>query len=260
MLSLVQSARARGSAGEPLVNPFKNLADLDINFYRGDVVLVAAPSGLGKSSFAISLAMRSHASAFYFSADSNAFVQLSRAISIATGRDLEESKRIILDGEVKNVQSYLQSYPLRMDYDASPTLEHISNEVEAYYEVYGHYPDLVVIDNLGDVRRGAEDSLEDLMDYLRDLARKTDSCVLCLHHVNKEYNTGLEPIPMNGIKDQPHRVPSMVLTLFTEPDYGYHEVLFNVSVVKNRNGDSSRDGTKYGSLLFNPKLMSLRDA
>src|SRR5690606_39888321 len=73
----------------------------------------------------------------------------------------------------------LAPYPIRFNYAASPTLDDIQTSMQAYEEVYGDYPALVVIDNVTNVvgdGDNAEDpfsGLESLMDYLATIDRKS---------------------------------------------------------------------------------------
>src|SRR5690606_36048762 len=59
ILSLIQSIRSRGEAGEPPAMPWTALAELEIQFCRGDTVLICAGSGTGKSAFTLSYVLKS---------------------------------------------------------------------------------------------------------------------------------------------------------------------------------------------------------
>ena len=81
MLTLTQSASVRGSAGDPLPGVWENLTESGTQFRRGQLALIAAGPGTGKSAFVLNYALRSGVSCMYFSADSDAFVQLARSLA-----------------------------------------------------------------------------------------------------------------------------------------------------------------------------------
>ena len=99
MLTLTQSATVKGSAGEPLPTVWESLDEAGTRFLRGQLCLVAAGPGVGKSAFVLSYALRSKVSCLYFSADSDAFVQLSRSISILGGTNMADSSKLVLSGD-----------------------------------------------------------------------------------------------------------------------------------------------------------------
>lgn len=266
MFSLLQSARIRGSAGVPLPNPFKGLSTKGTEFLRGQLVLVAAGPGTGKSAFALTLALRSGVPCMYFSADSDAFTQLTRSISVLTGTGLEDSAKAVLENRLGSVSRKLADVPIRFGYSASPTLDDIELSMTAYEEVYGDYPALVVVDNVTNVIAGSggDDDpfggLESLMDYLATMARNTEACVLGLHHVTGPYNDAAKAIPLSGVKGQITRVPSMVLTLHKRPgDYPGDPDILCVSTVKNRGGKADPSGEDYAELWFDGDRMQITD-
>lgn len=224
---------------------------------------MAAGPGTGKSALILTLALQSNRPTMYFSADSDPFVQLSRAISVQTGWTLTESSNAVRDDGIEAVQEKLSGIPIRFDYKANPTPESIELSLKAYEEVYGDFPEIVVIDNVTNVVGLSvyDDDpfagLEGLMDYLSDMARGTQACVIGLHHVTGMYNDGAIPIPLSGIKGQIARVPGMVLTLHKETST--ETAYLNVSVVKNRNGFADTTGQNYIPLEFKGERMQITD-
>lgn len=266
MFSLVQSKRVRGSAGEPIESPFKSLESKDIRFVRGQLVLVAAGPGTGKSAFTLTLALKSRRPTVYFSADSDPFVQLSRAISVSTGWSIEKSSNAVRDDNIdEDAIRELRNAPIRFDYKANPSPDSIELTLKAYDEVYGDFPELVIVDNVTNVvglSMYDDDpfaGLEGLMDYLADMARKTQACVVGLHHVTGAYNNGDIPIPLSGIKGQIARVPGMVLTAYKESDHPDLGVRLMVAGVKNRNGFADSTGTSGVPLAFDGERMQITD-
>lgn len=262
MITLAQSVRVRGTAGEPIPTVWKSLEDTGIIFRRGQLVLVAAGPGTGKSVLALTMSLQSAVPSLMFSADSDAFTQLSRAIANLCGIPLSIAQDMVL---AQNVPGEVKAIPLRIDYSASPSTDDIQEILMAYWEVYGFYPSVVIVDNLTNVVSDMTDNgdpfsgLEGLMDFLHGMARETSACVVVLHHVTGEYNNGDKAIPLNGVKGQITRVPEMVLTIHRKPGYIEDHWILCVSPVKNRGGRPDPTGTTFAELHFVGGLMSVSD-
>jgi replicative DNA helicase len=265
MLTALQSLKIKGSAGNPLPEVYKSLTMKDTRFLRGQLALICAGPGCGKSAFALNLAMKSRVPTLYFSADSDPYTQSSRMISIRTETPLYESGRMVLD---RNIPSEIENQidmPIRFEYSASPTIDDIDLSMQAYAEVYEAYPALVIIDNITNVRSGGENEdnpyagLEVLMEYLHDLARTTGSAVVGLHHVTGSFNDSEKPIPLSGIKGQIGRVPELILTMHKISD-GRGSDSLRVSTVKNRAGRADPSGYDYAEMEFHGPTMTIKDA
>lgn len=268
MYSLVQSARIKGSAGEPIPNPFKSLQKLEVDFRRGELSLVAAGPGTGKSLFALNLALYGSMPVMYWSADSNAATQLSRSTAMLTGDDVRSVKKALLEDKFTAYERVLgDKWWIRFSYEAMPTPADMEADLAIYYEVFGCHPHLCVVDNITNVDTGgAGDAesftfgLEGMCEYLNDMARETESHVMALHHVTGEYSDGLKPIPLSGVKGKIGRVPSLILTIHREPDeQGMNRVL-NVSDVKNREGFQDASGNTFARLDLDSTTLRLKDA
>ncbi|QGJ89768.1 DnaB-like dsDNA helicase [Mycobacterium phage Superchunk] len=264
MFTLNQSLYIRGSAGDPLPDVWDALSTKGTQLRRGQLVLVCAGPGTGKSAFVLAYALKSQVPTLYFSADSDAFTQLTRSVSITTGWSLERAARAVRNEDLAEVAGDLDPIPIRFNYKASPSLDVIEESLQAYYALYEDYPHLIVVDNITNVRTDSSDGddpfsgLESLMDYLHTMGRETGACVIGLHHVTGPYNDGDKPIPLSGIKGQIGRVPEMVLTLNRVSD-GFGPDSLNVSTVKNRGGKSDASGQDFASLEFVGDTMQIND-
>lgn len=243
---------------------FETLESKKTRFLRGQLCLVAAGPGTGKSAFVLTLALKAKVPTLYFSADSDAFTQLTRSISILNEIPLEQSAKLVLSDQLEEVKSSFDGVPIRFNYDASPSLDTIEVSMESYEEVYGDFPALVVVDNITNLRSGGDSDddpfagLEALLDYLHTMARKTGACVIGLHHVKGEYNDSDKPIPLSGIKGQISRVPELILTLRRQPsDFGPDTL--HVSTVKQRGGKADPSGHDSAELEFIGDSMTIRD-
>lgn len=263
MYTARQSLYIRGDAGDPLPPVWDALNRKGTHLRRGQLVLVCAGPGTGKSAFVLSYALKSKVPTMYFSADSDAFTQLSRSVSILSGWPLERSTKAVRNADLGEVADELDGLPIRFNYKASPSLDVIEESLEAWNALYEDYPALVVVDNITNVRTDAGDDdpfagLEALMDYLHEMARETGSCVVGLHHVTGPHNDGDKPIPLSGIKGQIGRVPEMILTLHRVSE-GFGSDTLNVSTVKNRGGKSDPSGQDFASLEFVGDTMKISD-
>lgn len=202
----------------------------------------------------------------YFSADSDAFTQATRSLSILTGWSMEKSANAVRTGDLSDAVDVFSGIPIRFNYNASPTIEDIEDDLKAYLQTYGSMPALIVVDNITNVFTDGDDAdnpfagLEGLLDYLHKLARDTGACVIGLHHVTGEFNDGNKPIPLSGVKGQIGRVPELILTLYRIKSdiVGLGDRLF-VSTVKNRGGKSDPSGQDAAELVFYGDTMKIRD-
>ncbi|MFF4223208.1 DnaB-like helicase C-terminal domain-containing protein [Streptomyces abikoensis] len=259
ILTLTQAINVRGDAGEPIPTVFKALADLGVTFRRGQLHLIAAGPGTGKSAFALNLALKSAAPTMYFSADSDPFTQYVRAGANITGWTTGDVENAILHQQTTTLDAALSGVSIRWNFDASPSLTEIEEELTAYAMIYG-YPAICIVDNVTNVDAPemgeGHAGLDELCGYFHDLARKTHSAVILLHHVTGVYNDGTNPIPLSGIKGQIGRVPEVILTLHrggTEFE-GYN---LRVSNVKNRGGKADASGFTFAELNWEPERMQI---
>ena len=263
MFSPAQSLNIKGSAGDPLPEVYHALTAKGAQFLRGQLTLICAGPGCGKSAFMLNLAVRSGVPTMYFSADSDAFTQLSRMISVCTKMSMADSAAMVRDGDISAVSDKLD-LPIRFNYSASPSIEDIELSMAAYAEVYAAYPALVVIDNITNVRTGGENDenpfagLEALLEWLHDMGRRSGAAIVGLHHVVGAFNDSATPIPLSGIKGQIGRVPEMILTMHRLAE-GFGSDSLRVSTVKNRAGKSDPSGYEYAELEFNGDTMTIKD-
>lgn len=263
MYTPLQSLYIKGSAGDPLPTVFQTLEAKGTKFLRGQLALVCAGPGTGKSAFVLTYALKAAVPTLYFSADSDAFTQLSRMVAIQTGWTMQKASERVRQGHLGDLDGELD-LPIRFNYNASPTLDQVEMSMEAYGEVYESYPELVVIDNITNVRAGGANDddpfsgLESLMEYLHDMARRTGACVIGLHHVTGPYNDADKPIPLSGVKGQISRIPELILTLHrVSEEFGADSL--RVSTVKNRAGRADPSGLDYAELEFIGENMQIRD-
>lgn len=248
MLSLTQGRRKSADQGTPIPTPYKSFGYNGIFFRRGGLSLVAAAPGGGKSALVQNIVQRGNDEgyklpALYFSADSDATTVFTRSAAIATGYELSEVERMMKEGgqemleeKVREAASHIQySFVSNIDFD------YIEEEVKAYAEVHGAWPQILVFDNLMNVDSGFEDEFRGLGEssfFMLNLARDTGAAVISLHHVGGEHESGGKPIPLAGLRGKVSKLPALILTLHQADG-------MRVSVVKNRSGKADASGN-YG--------------
>ena len=89
------------------------------------------------------------------------------------------------------------------------------------------------------------------------MARKTEACVLVLHHVSEqsEYGSPTKPPARRSIHGKVSQLPALILTLGYDPS----NAELNIAAVKNRFGPHQPDGKKYVQLLVNYAAVQISD-
>lgn len=249
MQTLSLAMEASPDEGKALPSPFKSFPEFGINFRRGQVSLIAAASGGGKSALATHIAVHSNPKipTLYCSADTDKVTLGTRIAASILNKSVVSVESAIRRGDdetrqtVKNNLSHVWFY-----WDSAPSLQDIEDELEAYALVTGAWPHLIVIDNLINIDSEGEAGhvqKDACMHYLQQLANLTNAHVMVLHHVTGAYEDGLQPIPKSGLLDKVAKRPRLVLTLYRLPEDPEH--LLGVRVVKNSSGRMDPSGN-YG--------------
>lgn len=251
------SLRTKGDEGLPLPSVFHQLFVLGAKPRMGQLTLIAAAPGGGKSAIAtfMALVMRwgdGHAvPTLYFSADSDRMTFGMRAMAGALNIVMDDAEEILLAREPDGLIALDESTKhMWVNFDSSPTPKDIDDETEAFAYVYGSYPQLIVVDNLMDVSTGGlneRDAHDAVLDFCKRLARRTSAAVVVLCHVTGEYTDGKKIIPRSGLINKIDKRPRLILTLH-QADTN----LLGVSVVKNSNGRADSSGT--GVIAYIPVL------
>lgn len=248
MLNLTQARRRNATLGEPIHMSLKGLADHGVTIRMGQVTMVAAPPGAGKSALVQALlhhgaGARKKNSTMYFSADSGPEVIYERAGALSTQIDMDTIRQLVRAGNTESIDAAIKAREGHITYDftGSPSQEHVLAELSAYLELHGQYPEVLVMDNLKDLADDQDSdefrALEDAVMFLKDLARETEAAVLTLHHVGGAFEDSTQPIPLSGLRGKVSKTPALVLTMH-RPSTDE----MRVSVVKNRNGKADASG------------------
>lgn len=263
MRSLLNAVLKEDHSGEPIPLPFKSWTDAGMGFWRGDLVMLAGPPGIGKSTVALTVAARNGLPTLYLSADSSETTQAVRVISMMSGvaartvkQQMDEMGKREFFAQEWVKEALRRASHIKWNYKAQPTLMDLDDEVDTFTLVHGEPPALIVIDNASNVAFDSGDefaSLRELMRQMKVTARENNCCVVVLHHTSESFLGDPCP-PLHSIHGKISQEPAVVIT-FGQPQEGY----LAACPVKNRNDYMDRTGRNAIWLEYQPGLMLLRD-
>jgi predicted ATP-dependent serine protease len=219
--------------------------------------MIAGTPGAGKSTLALAIALRAKVPTLYVSADTNAHTMAMRLLSMITGKPQSEAEHMLeqdVEGSRKTIND--SSGHIFWSFESAPTLADLDQEVEAFEELWGCSPTLIVVDNLMDISNdGGEEfaNMRSTIKELKYLARDTNAAVLILHHTKESY-TGNPCQPRSALQGMVAQLPALICTVGTNAP-GY----IAVAAVKNRYGKADPTGDTAFWLQFNPEYMDVSD-
>jgi hypothetical protein len=260
MLNLLQAVHSTNSSAKPLPDVWESLKSYGMRFRQSQLCLIAGQPNSGKSLMALVYALKSGVPTLYFSADTDPITQMFRTVAALSGIP-QQQVETYLDQDSHYFDPMLseKGSHIKWVFDPSPDIDTIELEILAYGEVYGMAPALVVIDNLMNcvsVTGEEWSGIRAIMSELHHVARKTGACVLALTHMSEQRDYEADkPAPRRAILGKASQLPSMILSIAMNPEYGE----LKVAAVKNRFGEHSADGTKYATLLIDPSRVQIAD-
>ncbi len=203
-------------------------------FYRGSVVMVAGQPAAMKSMFALNLVHLLGEPTLYFSADSDAAVQVSRLAAMITGvnhssiRDQMGSD----PAQAARFREALGTSNVQFSFDSNPDAYDMETEISAWVELYDEYPRVIVVDNLRNIFTGQDSEhggYKMVQQMLIDIARETNACVFTLHHMSESGGRkSTDPAPRSAIDGKVSQLPDLILSVAREADQ------FRLISIKNR--------------------------
>jgi hypothetical protein len=222
--------------------------------------MVAAAPNAGKSMFALIYAIQAKVPTLFFSADTDTTTVKMRASAHISGHSQETVEKL-LNTDINYYNNEMDEIShIEFVFDSSPSLDDIEMEIKAYIELYGVAPQLIIIDNLMNVAAETDNEwagLRAIMMELHDMARKTEACVLVLHHVSEqsEYGRVDEPPPRRAIHGKISQLPSLILTMA----FDHWGKGLRIAPVKNRFGQHIADGKDWVTLLVDFSSCQISD-
>ena len=236
------------------------------HFRRGQTSLIAAEPNNGKSPLVRWMCVQwalQGLRVLYFSADSDEFTTWKSVAACVSGK---ETSYVAKGGSApRDVQASLRRLEGRMAFvfETDPSYDDIQQECAAFWELWGSYPDVIVVDLLSDVQGDNEDEYAVLREHTRAfkrIARVTGAHVVMINHVNEEAHKSSDeivPPPRARITGKISKKPELVITLAYDK-YVRH---MKIAVVKGRDVEGGVDtsGREYLTLKSDPERMQFHD-
>lgn len=230
--------------GRPMPTVFSSLASRGVHVRRSEVTMIAGQPGAGKSLLALWWAQhwaQEGLRGIYFSADSAELGQASRALAmVMMNLSVSEAEQMLEAEDDWALQGMTRLNNLFWSFEDDLSYENINEEIQAFVELWGVCPDFIIVDNLTDVEGQADDEWATQRRSLKalvQLARKTDSATVVLHHTSEDDRVKEDPCPpRKAIQGKCSQKPALILTV---ADRGSRRP---VACVKNRYGQSDKWG------------------
>lgn len=265
MLS-VERSFARASQGAAELARIPQLAPLydrsHMRIHQGDLVMIVGRSGSQKSGLALFLAAMLGKPALYFSGDMTPWEASTRIIAMNYRHTVGEIEKNVDEYGAEYYDNITVGDSISFVFESPITWRGASEEIDAYLELWGEYPSVIVIDNLMDVEGCESDyqAQQTAMQWITALSRETRATTIVTHHATDKTVSDTDTPPSrkeikNGLSEKPQLIlgvsfyggeenTSNVLTIPQE---------LRVAVLKQRSGKSFPDGSRYERLRAFPE-------
>lgn len=253
--TLARTVKRGVAAGEPLPAPWPIFEEKRALIRRGGITEFAGPPGSMKTVALINVSMRTNVPTLYFSSDSDDHTMASRVLAYQTGKPSEETERW-LKGNQEFASDVLKAADhIKWCFNPAPTFQDLYNELDAFAEIHGQYPHMVVIDILMDIDDGTgtvDQNYWATMAELKVMARETQSAIVLAHHTSESVKG--EPCqPRSAIMGKANQLPILILTLAGD---SFNNRL-HFAVVKNRYGKGDATGRTYFSMFVDAAVCKI---
>lgn len=231
---------------------FKKLDKRSGGLQTSDLIIVAAETSAGKTSFAIKLAMNCGCPIAFYSMEMKKEQIAARMISIASGVPANEILFSKLDsGQIIKIDkgaSKVMNYPVYFDDRSTSNIETILSSIRMMkikYGIKGVIVDYLQILNVNMKGTNKEQQMGDVARRLKNIAKELDIWVIALSQLNRDLQN---PVPSLGrLRDsgQIAEAADMVILIYRPEVYGkrYPEEFSNtdtqgtamIDVAKGRN-------------------------
>lgn len=254
MLSLAMASKNRGNMGEQLPTPFyPSLERAGVRFWRSQLTLIVGPGSAGKSLFISNLLVNWNRPTMAFLLDQDQATAAARFAATTLNEPFLELKKNLDEPRVSDALRSMGF--IQTDYRAE-TLDDVQLQLDAYIERYGEPPEVIVIDNLGNMTSSDADEwslLKALTLELDILARKYEALVICAHHTKDEPTT--EPLPRSAVLGKVSQYPRLILSVAYNP----YDCIYKVAAVKNSSGPTDPTASKPIPFDANPGNMQVTE-
>ena len=198
---------------------FEAFDHLGGGFGRGELVLLGARPGIGKTAMALQMAeynaVRYHIPVFYISLQKSTCSVMKRLLHLMTGIDDDED---LIDDEANDLfqRAYtkIKEAQLYVRYCDNPTMLHIAHEMSFCSDI----PKLVIVDEIGVPYMSKKESLR-IVKEMRKLAEATDATVLILSNTSCLVDERKDHMPVLADFPVPVRMADAVIRMYREDYY-----------------------------------------
>lgn len=243
----------------PLPPPFPSWGQRGMLLRRANVHMFAGLAGTFKTMFTLNAVSNMAVDTIYFSNDSDDTTVSSRLLAMVTGHKTEETETWLdpSSGRVEYASQMLAKYShVGWIFNNSPSFRDMWEELDAYVELHGVYPELIVVDILMNVAHDAGDEWATIRDCMREfqaMARETEAAVLVVHHASEGAST--KPCPARreimgkgGVRE------ALMVTFGVDDDGRYF-----AACVKNRFGKADLHAKDYFEMGIDPATSRVHD-
>ena len=171
--------------------PFRKMSRI-MRPHGGNVGVVIAAPGVGKTTFLLNWAVKSGARTMYLSPDTSPQDLTSQLGALASGSPRKEVEDRLLSSASwrrEYGRHIAREFPnLVLDFTASPSMTSIDEKVDALTELWAATPQIVVIDTASNIEmKDSSDNAEWTKVWLSsvEIARKYNLFVVLAHHVKQ---------------------------------------------------------------------------
>lgn len=239
MLTLKRSASRGIESGRLLPSPFKVFTENEIDFRTSSITLIAGPPGSMKSILVTNIIQNMQyddgrkPTCLYFSNDTNERTTAARVLAMLTDTPTRECLELLAADKTFAASALAEWSHVALCYKKNPDLEYIETQADAYAEIWGDYPDQLIVDILMNVdyEGAGEMNFWDLMKEFNILAEEWDTHLVIVHHTSESAKAGSPP-PRSALMGKNAHLPAVILTLWGDSEEG----TLDIAKVKNRNG------------------------
>jgi hypothetical protein len=249
MRTLLGISREVNGSPQQLPTVFAALEQAGIRPRRATTTMIAATPASLKSMLTLYWVARTGLPTLFFSADTDAYESMKRAAAMMTGTPQTQVERDITEGNRQQYEDRLSELNIRWCFETDPTYGDLFGETAAFAEVFGRFPEIIVVDNLMNVVGETEDefgSMRDTTKALKRLERITGASVFLLHHMQESEKDNGYPPARRRLQGKVSQIPEMILSLALVGDE------LRIAAVKNRFGPGKANGEEYVTLYVAP--------
>ncbi len=261
MLTAARALVLNSQSGPPLpkVPMLQPLYDAGTTPRKGELIMVVGRPGHQKSGFALAWVEAMGLPTLYFSGDMSPFQASVRIACMRTNRNLEQMELALRLGS-ENIDEVMGDLPLQFAFGKPITWSDINAELDAYVELWDHFPEVIVFDNLMDFEAGESDYAAQMatLQELDAMKADTGATLMVLHHATDKgpraaQNPHLPP-PRSEVKGGLAEKPELSLGVALNPQ----NLTFNIATLKQRMGRSDPSGDTFVTLQADPERTQFR--